>query len=223
MRLLLTLVTLLLALASPLAAQDYASFAAGGDRGDNALLLELLRGGELGTARQVAAALGHREDPFVGDILERLLADAVGPDKVRRELVLRTLLAAVFDAQRPDLRQRLELNAAGLRELGARLAGLGLPLQREILRLTALAPQLAQTPVLMSFGEDLVELLRVQQGRTRAEQGALLRDYLDAVRAVGDADFTPLVLSILEHTREAQVARAARSTAHALLGQTAER
>jgi len=41
--------------------------------------------------------------------------------------------------------------------------------------------------------------------------------YLEAAAALGDADFAPVALAILERTREPSVARAARRAARHLL------
>jgi hypothetical protein len=209
--------TLLLVLAVSAFCQDYAAFVAGGDRTDNPLVLEMLRSADLSTAITIAGALGRREDRYVADILVRLLADAVGQRDLTRELLLRVVLASAFAPDLPDLRERLDVNRPGLEYLSTQAAGVSPALQREILRVLALSPEAADPAVLMEWGMSLAERLGRQGGRLEAEQAALLRAYLEAVGALGDPDFAPVALLILERTREASVARAARKTARQLL------
>lgn len=217
MRLLVAAGVLLSLLAAPAFGQDYAAFVTGGDRRDNPLIVEMLRTADLSAAIRIAQALGRRSDPYVADLLVRLLEDAAGRSGPARELELRVLLASVFAADLPDLRERLEVNREGVAHLAARIAGLSPPLQREILRVLTLSTEAADSGALMALGMSLAGLLRRQGGRADAEQAALLRAYLQAVTALGDPDFAPVALLILERTREASVARAARNAARALL------
>jgi len=197
--------------------QDYAALVDGTDRRDNLLILEMLRSPELSTALTVARALGAREDPYIADVLVGLLEVGGSPDAAQRELVLAMVLAHAFAEASPELRPRVEANREALELLAARLMQFSPALQRELLRLLALLPEAAEPGTLMALGMGLSESARRQGGRLRAEQAAVTVRYLQVLEALGDADFAPVALMLLEGTRDTSVARAARRTARRLL------
>lgn len=195
--------------------QDFKEFVRRTDRGDNLLVLQLLRSADLGTALAAAEGLGERADPYVADILEPILAE--GAAGAQPQLVLRTVLAGVFAQSRKDLSARLRENHDGLSSLASGLPELSPPLQRELLRVLALYPPAADRGRLMALGMGLAEQAQRQEGRLTGEQSALVVDYLAAVSALGDRDFAPVALLILEGTREPAVSRAARRVARQFL------
>jgi hypothetical protein len=211
-RLPLLLAAGLLALPCCLGAEHWVVYT---DRRQNPLILEVMQGGDQEEALQAARALGLREDAFVSDILSGLRGRG-------QEMPLLFLLRAVFPptASPEELGPRLSANREGLDELAATLAGFGLPLRREVVRVLRLAGDRAYDgPVLVQAGW-LRDRLLAQAGRAETELAELALEVLAYAGSSANPVFLDPVLRLQECARSAPVARRA-SAAAAQLARTA--
>jgi hypothetical protein len=201
------------------AAQDYSSWIRYSDSTDNALIAEMIRQGDLGTALEIAKALGLREDTEVQQII-LAVGESIDPgSQWEGELILRTLLASVFPASldKSELEARLRRNREGLDFLVSGLPHFTLSLKREVLRLLGFLHPPEYLSAIMSEGRDLAELLRKQQGQLNGEQAGLALTYLETLDRVDDPECAEIVLMILQRSRHLEVAEAARSVSRSLL------
>jgi hypothetical protein len=190
-------------------------WAAHTDRRQNLLILEAMQSGDLAEALEAAQSLGHREDPYIADILSGLLGR-------RQELPILFLLRAVFPPTESPwaLSQRLSLNTSGLDALAAGLGGFSLALRREVVRLLRNSGNRAYDgPVLAQAGW-LGERLRAQGGRAEAELAELALEVLEYAGSSANPVFLDSVLRLQASSREAAIARLAGAVA-ARLAKTA--
>jgi hypothetical protein len=201
------------------AAQDYASWIRYSNRGDNQLIVEMLRQGDLSEALEIATAVGLREDAEIQEIV-LAVGETVDPrPQWERELILRVLLASVFPDSlgSVELEAGLHKNRAGIDFLVDGLPGFSLSLQREVIRLLGYFHPPEYSSALMAEGRRLADLLRLQRGELNGEQAGLTLTYLQTLERVGNPDFADLVLLIVERSRHLEVAEAARSASRSLL------
>jgi hypothetical protein len=201
------------------AAQDYASWVRYSDRGDNPLIVESIRQGDLTAGLEIAAAIGQREDLEIQEII-LAVGEAIDPrPQWERELILRALLASVFPAslESSELEARLRKNRDGFDFLVAGLPRFTLSLRREVIRLLGFLHPPEYVSALMSEGRRLADVLQTQQGRLNGEQAGLTLTYLATVGRIADPEFANIVLLILQRTRHLEVAEAARSLSRSLL------
>jgi hypothetical protein len=201
------------------AAQDHASWVRFSDRGDNALIVEMIRQADLSTALEIAAAVGLREDVEIQAII-LAVGETIDPrPQWERELILRVLLASVFPAsmESGELEAALRKNREGFDFLVVRLPEFGLSLKREVIRLLGFLHPPEYQSALMTEGRELAEALREQQGQLNGEQAGLALTFLQTVDRIGNPEFADVVLMILERSRHLEVAEAARSVSRTLL------
>jgi hypothetical protein len=201
------------------AAQDYDSWIRYSDSRDNALIVEMIRQGDLSTALEIAAAIGLRKDFVIREIILSL-GERIDPRPYwEKELILRVLLASVFPASLDDseLEARLRENREGFDFLVAGLPHFTLSLRREVIRLLGFLHPPEYVSALMSEGRWLADLLTLQRGDLDGEQAGLTLTYLETVDRIAEPEFADIVLLILERSRHPEVAEAARSVSRSLL------
>jgi hypothetical protein len=201
------------------AAQATASWIRYSDSGDNPLIVEMIRQGDLSTALEIAAAIGLREDAAIQEII-LAMGETIDPrPQWERELILRALLASVFppDAEASELEHRLQVNREAIEFLVADLPQYSLSLKREVIRLLGFLHTPESLSALMREGRQLADLLALQRGNLNGEQAGLTLTYLETVARIADPEFANILLLILERSRHLEVAEAARSVAHSLL------
>ena len=201
------------------AAQDYTSWIRYSDSTDNALIAEMIRQGDLGTALEIADALGLREDAEIQQII-LAVGETIDPgSQWEGELILRTLLASVFPASldKSELEVRLRRNREGFDFLVAGLPHFTLSLKREVLRLLGFLHPPEYVRAIMSEGRYLAELLLNQQGQLNGEQAGLALTCLETLDRVAAPESAEIVLMILQRSRHLEVAEAARSVSRSLL------
>jgi hypothetical protein len=210
---------LLLLAAQAAAAVDWESFAAKSDHLDDPVLIQAMAGADLDTRLEVCRGVGTRADPYDGDLLESLISSRRAGETARDELLLRVLLAGVFDPSRGDaeLRLRVDANRQALSTLASRMPELhDAQLIGVLVRIFPLMPSPEGLPALMAVGNRLVGALRDAAGVVPPTEMALSLDFLSSVEAVNDQDLLPLCTDIARLSREAVVAREARRVARLL-------
>ncbi len=204
----LFLAAILCALPTALPAERWAAYT---DRRQNPLILEAMLGGDLDEALQAALALGRREDAYVSDILSGLLSR-------RQEVPILFLLRAVFPpGEDPQvLATRLAANREGLDELAERLAGFGLALRREVVRLLRQAGNRAYDAAVLAQAGWLGDRLRPQAARAGQSETELVELALEVLAYAGSSGnpvFLEPVLRLQQSTRSAPIARRAAAAA----------
>lgn len=190
------------------------------DRADNPLLIEYLMSGDFSESLQTIQEIGKRTDPYISDILAALQARFSSAQGYRQQQLLRSLLRAAFPPElaREELKQRLAANQEGLELLACELDGFELPLRRESVRVLRSFGSAEFDRQILAQAGWCVCLLQEQQGRTDAEQGALILEILEYAGSRRNTVFLDPVLRILEATRDRTVAEKSLQTARALAG-----
>jgi hypothetical protein len=208
-------------LCSELPAQELVDWIRYSDSGDNLLVVEMIRQGDLATGLEIASALGLREDFLVGEII--LAVGEEGDDRPQweRELILRALLTSVFPASlgEEELEGRLQQNRGAFDFLVQGLPDFTLSLKREILRLLGYLHPPEYKSAVMQEGRRLAEVLKLQEGGLNGEQAGLTITYLETLRSLGDPEFADIALLILQRSRHIEVAEKARSVSRFLLSE----
>jgi hypothetical protein len=201
------------------AAQDYTSWIRYSDSSDNELIVEMIEQGDLAIGLEVAEALGLREDVQVQEIILAVGEQISHRPSWERELILRVMLASVFDPalESSELERRLRANRRGIDFLVANLPRFGLPLKRELIRILSFLHPPEYLSVLMAEGRQITEIMRDQEGQLSGEQAALTLTFLETVGTIADPEFGNLVLLLIERTRHIEVAEKARSVSRTLL------
>jgi hypothetical protein len=201
------------------AAQTTASWVRFSDSGDNPLIVEMMRQGELSTAMEIAKEIGLREDPAIQELI-LAMGETIDPrPQWERELILRALLNSVFppEAEASDLEHRLQVNREAVEFLVDNLPQYSLSLKREVIRLLGFLHPPESLSALMQEGRRLADLMTLQRGNLTGEQAGLTLTYLETVDRIADPEFADIVLLILERSRHMEVAEAARSVSRSLL------
>jgi hypothetical protein len=190
------------------------------DRRDNPWISEYLLWGDYSQSARLIAGLGTRADPYISDILQTLTAQFSASRGYQQQELMRSLLHAVFPPEAPEgeLTRRIAANQDGLELLARGLDEFLLPLRRESVRVLRLSGSADFDRDILGQAAWCYHLLRVQAGRTEAEQGALILELLEYAAARRDPVFLDPVLRILEATRNQVVAEKALQTARALAG-----
>lgn len=179
------------------------------DRGSNDVIIELIKSDDLGTGIEAVRALGLREDPYVGDIIQYLYFNYSHSRYYEEELLLRFLLSSVFFVRLDGavLTERLSINHDGIDLLVKNLYQFhDSLLKAEIVRIIPLARRKEYLSVLLAVGRELEGLLKRQKGRLNTDQVEMFLQFLQAAETTGSPDFTESCLSIYELTRHPQVA-----------------
>jgi hypothetical protein len=210
---------LLLVIAQVAGAMDWESFASTSDRRDDPVLIDAMAQADLDTKLQVCRGVGARAERYDVDILDWILSLRATGETARGELLLRVLLAGLFDPGRGDaeLRARADANGRVLSLLAARLPGLhDAQLIGVLVRAFPLMPPAEGLPAIMEVGNRVVEGLRGSAGVVPPTETALALDFLSAADAVKSRDLLPPCTEIARFSREAVLTREARRVARLL-------
>jgi hypothetical protein len=202
----------------PLAAAGVEDWIAVTDRVDNPLIIEYLLSGDYSQSSQLMECIGRRADPYISDILRVLLEHFSATQGYRQQQLALSLLQATFPpgSSADELKRRLAANPEGLALLARGLNGFLLPLRRESVRVIRASGSDSFDKYILEQAAWCFHLLERQNGRTDAEQRALILEILEYAEARRDPLFLDPILRILEATREQTVAEKSLQTARAL-------
>ncbi len=158
------------------AASDWRTFVAESDRSSNPMIIELLAGSDIAGQLEIVSALGKREDPYVGDIIQEICGGFDSRTDFVREYVLRKLIGSLLDSSLPRdvLTDRAAANRDALEGLIQGMDAMRDPLLRaELIRIVELLPAELTPCVSRQFAAVLHEL-RAGGGETGPGDRALL-------------------------------------------------
>ncbi len=196
---------------SSVAAQSVASIVSGSSRSDNQYILSILTGPSLTDATAAAKALGQRNDPYVGDILDGLFSRISGAEAGKYGLLFREVLDYVFLLPQPAP-TKIRANSAELARLLKQLQSIGDgATKRALLEASVYLPAGDSGKALLDEGAFLAGYLRRTQGRFSPDRLDESLGYLEACRAHSNEVLRAQVVSLVELSRDAVFVRAARS------------
>jgi hypothetical protein len=198
---------------------DWKDIASRSDRSADAMILQTMNGDDLDAALQLCEGVGVRSDPYAADIIESLAARHASATSDRTELLLRVLLAGLFDPSRSEgeIRDRAAANAGALGTLFDRIETFkDFQLTGVLLGILPSMQGYDAAPVLTRVGSRLVADLRKAEGVITSQEIALAFDYLATVEKLPSSDFLDQVVSIARSSREKVLVDRARAVAAAL-------
>jgi hypothetical protein len=214
------LATLLLFVAFLAPCADWAAFASRSSRGDDPFLIQTMASVDFDTRLSICRGIGERPDPYAADIIDSFFARYSARESYRDSLLLRELLAGLFDPARgeADLRARVTANESSLAAMADRLGDrLDPQLAGALVRILPLMPSGTALPALMDVGARLTGELRRRSGEIAPQESALVLDYLGAAETLKSQDTLDQCIQIAELSREKVVVDRARQTMKALL------
>jgi hypothetical protein len=214
------LAILLLCVAQLAPCEDWAAFAARSDRRDDPLLIQTMASVDFDTRLSICRGIGDRADPYAGDVIDSFFARYSTRESYRDSLLLRELLAGLFDPARgeADLRTRVNANESSLEAMAERLGDrLDPQLAGALVRILPLMPPGTALSALLDVGARLTAELRRRSGEIPPQESALAMDYLGAAETLKSQDSLDQCIQIAQLSREKLVVDRARQTMKALL------
>jgi hypothetical protein len=211
--------TLILFAAVTASAADWGTLAAESDRRLDPALVSALQGEDFDTKVLICTGVGHRPDPFAGDILTALLEINAGKMSDRIELLLRMLLQGLFDTSKGEkwVSDRIAANRDVLDSMARRMAQWKDPqLAGALVRILPSLDTPGALPGLAQAGSRVVGTLETGNGVIPSQDLALAMDFLTAVEATGRADFLEQCTAIARLSREKAIVDRAREVARGI-------
>ena len=200
---------------------DWGAFVAASNRGDDGLILGILKDGDFETGVQICDAVGLRKDPYAADILSWLLSGFAKSGQYKTEYLLRRAMKSLFDQSMGDqvLRDRLVANSSVLADMVQGIGGFDDPqLTGTIVRLLPRLDGVDRLPALMNVGTGIINRLRQTDGNLLLPDMGLALDFLSAVQAIGNTDFMDPCLAIARLSRDQNLVQKARQLSRQLAG-----
>ena len=202
---------------APPAGALWREFVLASDRSYDDVILMAFEGATLDEKLEMLTAVGERDDPDLGAYLDALLLRHTSKP-AESEHLMRILLDTAFPRDVPleRLATRVEPNQPALLAAAARLATFSDPqLCAAIVRIIPILP--GGQADLLGLVDRLVDRMEEHDGLMDPRQSGLLLDALEAMRAIGSADFLEPVLSVARLSRERVVVERARAVALVLV------
>ncbi len=200
-------------------ADDWRGFAARSDRTDDALLIDIMQEGDFSTRASICEGIARRSDPYAADIIQFISTRITGTGTYRGEILLRILLAGLFDPSRgPDaVRAALAANADVVSPMVARIDKWQDPQLRAVLvRLFPLMERDQVAGPLQEVGAGLVVALTNSQGFLSPQSTALALDFLGSVETLRAGDCLDQCVQIARLSRDWERVDRAREVARQL-------
>lgn len=210
---------LLLAASTMVAAEDWGTYAARSDRGDDPFLMQALDDEDFSTKVLICSGVGRRDDPYAADIIASLLERNAGAEKVQVEILLRMLLQGLFDSARGEerIRSAVTANAGVLDTMISRIDRWTDPqLKAVLVRLFPFMPPSEVLSALLTVGSGLVDRLESAEGLITSQEMGLAMEYLATVEKMKCRDSFEQCAAIARLSREKVLVDRARSVARAL-------
>ena len=150
--------------------EDWAAFASRSSRGDDPFLIQTMASVDFDTRLSICRGIGERPDPYAADIIDSFFARYSARESYRDSLLLRELLAGLFDpcAGEADLRARVTANESSLAAMADRLGDrLDPQLAGALVRILPLMPSGTALPALMDVGARLTGSCAAAAGKSR--------------------------------------------------------
>jgi hypothetical protein len=201
---------------------DWESFVKASDRTDDPVIIDLLTGYDLQTALTVLAALGRRDDPYVGDVLEALASGRGTKSGAPREYLLRILIEGLLGGIRPSAADssRIEANRESLDSL---VKGLNLmtdpQLQGDLVRVMDLLGG-GYAPVVAEALSVSIQSMREAGGNLSPMRTELLLTLLSYVSRHPSPDYLGMCVDVAELSRDERAVQSARSVSRSIAAAT---
>jgi hypothetical protein len=216
----IVLVCVLISRPDSIEAAGWEGFVRTSDRSEDSAIIELLSTSDFATQRVIITALGEREDPYLGDVLEALAGGTnIKPD-FRREYLLRLLIGTILDPSLPPQTRkwRTEVNRESLEMVARRVNDFEDPqLKAEIIRLLPDFDGSDLSPVLSETCAALAHRLEKQQGELSPMDTDLLLALLGYLETHPEPDLLEQCLTVARLSRDRQAVDAARAGANAIV------
>jgi hypothetical protein len=200
--------------------EDWAAFAARSTHQDDPQLIQTIASVDFDTRLSICRGIGGRADPFAGDIIDSFFARYSTRESYRDSLLLRELLAGLFDPARgdADVRARVIANESSLASMAGRLSDRTDPqLAGSLVRILPLMPPGTALSALMDVGARLTYALRRSGGEIPQQLSGLALDYLGAAALLKSQDTLEQCIEIARLSREKVIVDKARQTVRTLL------
>jgi hypothetical protein len=200
-------------------AWGWESFVKASSRSDDPVIIELVSKYDLQTALSVLKAVGERDDPYAGDILDAVAAGRGTRPDGQREYLLRILVESLFDAglSPATLSSRAEANRGSLDTLVRGLNGLEDPqLQSDLVRVMEPLGAGAYASVVADALAESINGMQANAGNLSPMRTELLLSLLSYVSRHPSPDFLELSVSVARLSRDERAVEISRSISRAI-------
>jgi hypothetical protein len=190
------------------------------DRRMNPEIIEALRSADYETALTIMRALGGRKDPYVDDIILRLVSTHRGNRRYKYDYLLEVLLRSLFapGADPALLRERFDVNRNALNRLITDMPHIGgTGLKTELIRIIPLSGDDRYGAILAGEASRLITLLQKQSGHLDTPETRELLALLTGMETLGLREYADQCVVIARLSADRNVVRTARKIAAGLL------
>jgi hypothetical protein len=186
-------------------------------RGDNPLIISIIRSESAASTLRIVEALGQRSDPYMEDIIDMLLNQH--SDSSLYEYYLECLLRSILSVRKEQASLWVRTNPKSFDAMANRLDSISNAfLKAHIISLLVFDSSPDRGRILLTAMTDILNEMRDGPGVLNPGRTKELLAIFSTVEQIGKSEFLGILADLIKHSRQARIVKRGREVVEQILG-----